>query len=137
MKNRKKLGILISLMALTLILLLLTAASPHKSRLRIINQTGDVVYLVLTDQETGLLAYNLKIPGSPIPEPTSIPTEGPKPTQDPNVTPTVMPTPFDINRFREENTTMFTIERKVYNARLEGCGVVMDGTMDLSTNLAA
>ena len=135
MKNRKSVFIIFSLIAITLTLLLLTAASPRKARLGIINQTGDEIFLVLTDQETGLIAYNLRIPGAPMPDPTSTPIAGPKPTKNPNVTPTTTATPFDIDRFKDENTTLFTIERKVYSARLVACGVVMDGTMSLNTNL--
>jgi hypothetical protein len=70
-----------------------------------------------------------------MPDPTPVPTPGPKPTKDPNSKPTATATPFNIEQFKKENTTLFTIERKIYEARLIGCGVVMDGTMDLTTNL--
>jgi hypothetical protein len=135
MKNRKTVFIIVSLLVLTLILIFLTAASPNKTRLRILNQTGEEIFLVLTDKETGLIAYNLRIPGEPMPDPTQTPTAGPKPTKDPSATPTILPTAFNIDRFKEENTTMFTMERKSYYARLVACGVVMDGDINLTTNL--
>jgi hypothetical protein len=119
-------------MILLAVLVFLTAASPWKARLRVINQTGNEIYLVLYD-ETGLIAYNLKIQGVPPPPPT--PTPGDQPTPTPTGTPDPTATPFNRENFILENTTMFTLERKVYTAVLVACGVVMDGTLDLTTNV--
>ncbi len=114
------------------LLLALTAANPWKARLNIVNLTGKDIFLVLSD-ENGPVYSQLRIPGDPTPPPTPIPTQGPKPTPGGNPQPTA--TAFDLAQYRSDNTTMFTIERKVYFARLVACGVVMDGTMDLTHNL--
>jgi hypothetical protein len=127
-----KIVLMITLLVLVFLFLFLTAANPWKARLRIINLTGDEIFLVLSD-DTGIVYSNLRIPGQPTPPPTPTPDPDYKPT--PGVTPQPTATPFDLYQFRSNNTTMFTIERKVYYARLVACGVVMEGTMDMTTNL--
>lgn len=130
--NRGTLFILAILMIVVLVMGV-TAANPWKARLRIINQTGDDIYLNLYDMETGLKQYYLRIPGVPEPDPTSTPDV--RYTPQPDVTPTVTPTPFMREGWIDDNTTMFTIEREIYYARIVACGVVMDGTIDLTRNL--
>lgn len=132
MKTSKWIGLLLA-MAVFLTAMITIAANPWKARLRIINQTGKEIYLVLADQETGTITYNLRIPGEAELLPT--PTANPDLKPDPGETPTVTPTPYTRDSWLENNTTLFTIERKVYYARLVACGVVMDGTIDLTTNL--
>jgi hypothetical protein len=120
------------LILLVLVLFILTAANPWQARLTVVNLTGDDVYLVLSD-DSGIVYSNLKFPGDPTPPPTLAPTEGPKPT--PGGKPIPTSTPFNQDLFRLDNTTIFTIERKVYQAQLTACGVVMEGSMDLTRNL--
>jgi len=83
--------------------------------------------------ETGLKKYYLRISGEPEPLPTPTPDVNYKPT--PGVTPTVTPTLYYKEAWIENNTSMFTIEREIYYARIVACGVVMDGTIDLTRNL--
>jgi hypothetical protein len=132
MNNKKGLLIVSVFLLILLVTTFTTAASPWKARLRIINQTGEEIYLTLIDEQ-GLINYQLKIPGEPFPPSIPTPTAGPKPT--PEGTPTPTATPFDLEAFLEKNTTMFTIERKVYTTQIRACGVMVEGTMDLTTNL--
>ncbi len=84
----------------------LTAASPFPARFTVINQTGSDIYIVLFDADSGNPDYpQLKI------------------TKDGTV------------EDAERPTTVFTIERKVYDAQVYACGEVAMGKIDLTRNL--
>ena len=133
MNNKKGLLVVSVFLLILLVTIFTTAASPWKARLRIINQTGEEIYLTLID-EGGLINYQLKIGGEPLPPPTPTPITGPQPTPEEG-TPSPTETPFDLEVYLAKNPTMFTIERKVYTAQIRACGVMVEGTMDLTTNL--
>jgi hypothetical protein len=133
MKTNRGTIFILAILVIIVALMGITAANPWKAKLRIINQTGDDIFLNLYDMETGLKKYYLRISGEPEPDPTATPDADFKPT--PGVTPTVTPTPYLWEVWVENNTSMYTIEREIYYARIVACGVVMDGTMDLTRNL--
>lgn len=84
----------------------LTAASPFPARFTVINQTDSDIFIVLSDTKSGNLDYpQLKI------------------TQDGTL------------EDAERPTTVFTIERKVYDAQVFACGEVAMGQIDLTRNL--
>lgn len=105
----------ITLLILTILLILsttLVAASPWPSRLTIINQTGDNIYLWLFhDDEKTILDYYLVAEGEPLPRP--------------------IPFGFNFAQYRKDHTVTYHINRAVYTAWIMGCGVMMEGKMDV------
>ena len=88
------------------LILILSAASPFLSRFTVINQTGEDIYIILSDMKSGNPDYPL----------LTIPKDG---------------TVVDA----EKPTTLFTIERKVYEAQVIACGMTATGKIDLTRNL--
>lgn len=88
------------------LILILSAASPFLSRFTVINQTGEDIYIRLSDMKSGNPDYPL----------LTIPKDG---------------TVVDA----EKPTTLFTIERKVYEAQVIACGMTATGKIDLTRNL--
>lgn len=84
----------------------LTAASPFPARFTVINQTEGDIFIVLSDEKSGNPDYPLL-----------------KVTQEGTV------------EDAERPTTVFTIERKVYDAQVYACGVTAMGKIDLTRNL--
>jgi hypothetical protein len=85
---------------------LLTAASSYPSRFTVINQTGNDIYVILSDIKSGNPDYPL----------LTITNKG-------TVKDAIKP------------TTVLTIERKVYDAQVFACGKVAMGKIDLTRNL--
>jgi hypothetical protein len=112
MKNKRGLSIIV----LTILFILSTtliAANPWPARLTLINQTGDNLYLWLfADNEKTILDYYFVVDGDPLPRP--------------------IPKGFNFALYRKENTVTFHLERKVYTAWILGCGVMMEGKMDVT-----
>ncbi len=84
----------------------LTAASPFPARFTVYNQTGSDIFIRLTDVKTGNPDYPLLTV-----------------TKDGTV------------KDAERPTTIFTVERKVYEAQVFACGVNATGKIDLTRNL--
>lgn len=109
----------ISLVVLALIMVLSTvliAANPWPSRLTIINQTSDNLYIwMFEDSEKEMLKYYMDMQGTTLPRP--------------------IPFGFNFGQFRKDNTSVFTVDRQVYTVWLMGCGVMMEGQLDMSTNV--
>ena len=110
MSKRRTISLLVFVLCMLIVPVLLTAANPWPARFEIVNQTENDMYLVLYGDD-GLIAYNLPVDGEP---------------------PLL---PFDREEFIKDNTSIFTIERDVYKAELTACGVVLEGRLDLTTNL--
>ncbi len=84
----------------------LTAASPYPARFTVINQTDEDIYIVLYDAKNGNPDY-----------------------------PQLRMTKDGTVEDAERPTTVFTIERKVYDAQVFACGEVAMGEIDLTRNL--
>lgn len=111
MKRKHNTGTLI-VMILMILSTTLVAVSPWPSRLTMINQTGDNIYIWLfEDDEKTLLNYYFVVEGEPLPRP--------------------IPVNFNFAQFRKDHTETFHIERKFYTAWILACGVMMEGKMDV------
>jgi hypothetical protein len=88
------------------LVMVLSAASPFLARFTVINQTGSDIYVRLSDMKSGNPDYPL----------LTITTDG-----------TV--------KDAEKPTTIFTIDRKVYEAQVFACGQTAIGKIDLTRNL--
>jgi hypothetical protein len=86
--------------------MVLIAASPFPARFTVINQTGADIFVRLSDVKSGNPDYPL-------------------------LTVTIDGTVKDAER----PTTVFTIERKVYDAQVFACGKTALGKIDLTRNL--
>jgi hypothetical protein len=116
MKVQRRTANLVLLSVIMILSTILIAANPWPARLTIINQTGDNLYIwMFEDPEKEMLKYYMGIEGTTLPRP--------------------IPDHFNFSAFRKENTTVFTVDRQVYTVWLMGCGVMMEGKLDMSSNV--